>query len=235
MDAEALKNFTELNRQLRESKTKQKNLEERIAGFGRFEKAQALAKDGKHYDAAREAGIDVDAALAELLGRGNANPTAGQIDAKLADEIADLKKFKEETVKEKEESKAAAAAQAEKADRTEVGGFVAANATKFPILAKAPELVDRVFEEFRTERAKQQEEGEAMSSADQAKLVFKILQDHEGKWAKVFGAPAPAPAAEAPASIDGARAGVREPPPSTKTKLTFDELKRERAAKRKTA
>ena len=142
MSDDALKSFTNLQRELREARTKLKNTEDRIASFGKFEKAQTLAKEGKHYDAAREAGIDVDAALAELLGQnGGQSPTAGQIDKKLADEIADLVKFKDDTLKEREASKAADAEAVVKRDREVTGRFVTDNAAKYPFLAKSPDLV----------------------------------------------------------------------------------------------
>jgi len=237
MSDDALKSFTNLQRELREARTKLKNTEDRIASFGKFEKAQTLAKEGKHYDAAREAGIDVDAALAELLGQnGGQSPTAGQIDKKLADEIADLVKFKDDTLKEREASKAADAEAVVKRDREVTGRFVTDNAAKYPFLAKSPDLVDGVFADYTKAKAKLEAEGEALSDKEQVKLMLDSLAVHEEKWAKVFGAPATTEAkteGEQPAGPDGsARAGVRQPPPAEKKKLTFDELKAERAARR---
>jgi len=237
MSDDALKSFTNLQRELREARTKLKNTEDRIASFGKFEKAQTLAKEGKHYDAAREAGIDVDAALAELLGQnGGQSPTAGQIDKKLADEIADLVKFKDDTLKEREASKAAEVEAVVKRDREVTGRFVTDNAVKYPFLAKSPDLVDGVFSDYTKAKAKLEAEGEALSDKEQVKLMLDSLAVHEEKWAKVFGTPATTEAkteGEQPAGPDGsARAGVRQPPPAEKKKLTFDELKAERAARR---
>lgn len=240
MDGDALKNFTELNRQLREARTKTKNLEERIAGFGRFEKAQSLAKEGKHYDAAREAGIDVDAALAELLGKTDGNPTSGQIDKKLAEQIADLQKFKDDTVKEREERKKADADASAKAERQTVGKFVTDNVAKYPFLAKSQTLVDLAYRDYEVNQTRvEAEEGREMTAEEKSRLLLAALAVHEEDWAKSFGgqsAAAPVSTGETAPGVDaGARAGVKQPAPTVAKKVTFEELKRERAAKRKSA
>ena len=68
MDAKALSEFTAQSKAVRDLKAKLDDAEKRLADFGKIEKAKQLAKDGKHFDAIREAGFfDIDAALAELL------------------------------------------------------------------------------------------------------------------------------------------------------------------------
>ena len=237
MDEGALKQFSTLSRELREAKAKAKDLEAKVAGFGKFEKAQALAKEGKHYDAAREAGIDVDAALAELLGNNNGAPaSAAQIDKKLREEIDELKAFKNDTVKEREERKKAEAEATTQADRAATTKFVADNAAKYPFLAKSPKLVALAYTDFEQAKAKvEAESGETMSASEQAKLMVTALQVHEEDWSKALGAAkTEEPPAEGLASGLGAeaRSGVRQQATPTAKKLTWEELKAERAAKR---
>lgn len=239
MDGDALKNFTELNRQLREARTKTKNLEERIAGFGRFEKAQALAKEGKHYDAAREAGIDVDAALAELIGsNGGTAPTATQIDRKLLDRLDALEAKELARDKEAEDRKKQAATASVEEDRKVTGKYVTDNATKYPYLAKSPRLVGMAFDEYTSAKTKlEAAESRQLTGDENVRLMLAALEASEAESAKEFGA-APAPAAKTddtePATglADGVRGGVRQPPLAAPKKLTWDELKRERAARR---
>jgi len=232
MDPAALKQFSTLSRELRDSRAKTKELEGKIAGFGKFEKAQALAKEGKHYDAAREAGIDVDAALAELLGQNGGTATSTQIDKKLADRLEALEKRDADRVKADQDRAAAETDAAVKRDRDVTGKFVEQNAAKYPHLAKAPELVDSVFSDYTKAKAKLEADGTKMSDADQVTLMLESLAVHEEKWAKAFG-PA-ATTEETPTNgVDGtARAGVRQPADKPKHKLTFDELKAERMARR---
>jgi len=238
MDGEALKNFTELNRQLREARTKTKNLEDRIAGFGRFEKAQALAKEGKHYDAAKEAGIDVDAALAEILGQQGGAATSTQIDRKLLERLDALEADKLTRDKEADDRKKTTVAASIEEDRKITGKFVTDNATKYPYLAKSPRLVGMAFGEYTTAKTKiEATEGRELTGEENVRLMLATLDTCEAESVKEFGAAAPAAKAdgeEASTGLDGvaARAGVRQLASAAPKKLTWDELKRERAAKR---
>jgi hypothetical protein len=115
------------------------------------------------------------------------------------------------------------------------GKFVETNAAKYPYLAKAPEFVDAVFSDYTAAKGKLEAEGSALGPAEQAKLMLDALAVHEEKWAKRLGAPGTTTETASPGIDGAARAGVREPPPVIAKKLTFEELKAERAAKRRSA
>jgi hypothetical protein len=237
MDAGDLKKFATLSREKREALAKVKELEGKIGSFGKFEKASALAKEGKHYDAAREAGIDVDAAIAELLGQTNGQPTATQIDKDLKGRLEALE-ADNQAMKAKEESRQKAAKElAMETDRKTATEFVKTNQAKYPFLAKSSKLVDIAFKDYADNRAKiEAESGEEMSGAEQAKLLLAALSVHEEDWANALGDKPASKTEAAPAGPDGsARAGVTQPPVKQKAKLTFEELKAERLARRKTA
>jgi hypothetical protein len=237
MDAADLKRFTTLSREKRELAAKLAESEAKIASFGKFEKATALAKEGKHYDAAREAGIDVDAAIAELLGQNpNSNPTATQIDKKLADRLDALEaKNTESEQKEQARQKAQEAAQLE-TDRKIANKFVEDNRAKYPFLAKSHKLVKLAFDDYQSARSTlEAEAGKQLSGAEQAKLLMDALSVHEEDWANSLGDKKPDAKTETAGPDGSARAGVTQPAPVAKKKVTFEELKAERMAKRKTA
>jgi hypothetical protein len=75
-----------------------------------------------------------------------------------------------------------------------------------------------------------------MGAAEQAKLMLDALAVHEEKWAKRLGTNgAPVAGAPAPGIDAAARAGVREPAPVVVKTLTFEQLKAERAARRRSS
>lgn len=235
MDADALKRFTDLSRRVREAETKYKNAQAEVEKFSKFQKVEALAKDGKHYDAAREAGIDVDAALAELLGKTDGNPSASQVDGALAKRLEALEKKQEAQDKKDADAKEAEVKAQVEADRKTTQEFVAKNLTKYPFLAKSPKLVDIAFKDYAGAKEKvEAEEGRPMTADEQTKLLLTALDVHEDDWRNALGDKKPSDT-PAPGIGGDSRAGVKQPPAPVKAKLTFDELKAERAARRKTA
>lgn len=227
MDEKSLSQFTQLSKDVRETKEKLKAAEAKLAEFANFEKARGLAKDGKHYDAARAAGIDVDAALAELL-QANPGQQASPELLTLKKEIEALKAKGDEAEKAHAAAKAAEAEASLKNDRTVTGKVVADSAAKYPHLAKAPELVDAAFKDFTDSRSKlEKENGSPLPGDEQAKLLLAALDVHEEKWAKVFGTkPAETPAAGLDASVRAA------PTPAAKQpeRMTFAQVKAARRA-----
>ena len=227
MDEKSLSQFTQLSKDVRETKEKLKAAEAKLAEFANFEKARGLAKDGKHYDAARAAGIDVDAALAELL-QANPGQQASPELVALKREIDALKAKGDETEKAQAAAKAAEAEAAIKNDRAIAGKFVTDSATKYAHLAKAPELVDAAFNDFRQSREKlEKDTGAPMPGDEQAKLLLAALDVHEEKWAKVFGvAKTETPAAGLDASVRAsAQPAVKQP-----ERMTFAQVKAARRA-----
>lgn len=234
MDEGALKQFSTLSRELRDAKKKASDLEAKIAGFSKFEKASALAKDGKHYDAAREAGIDVDAALAELLQNNPGTVTATQIDKEMAKRLEALEAKDLEREKQREEGKKQASAASIEEDRKVTSKFVVDNAAKYPYLAKSPRLVGMAFGEYQGVKATlEAEKGGELSGDENVRLMLATLATFEADSAKEFGPAATTESSEPTTGIDGgARAGVREPATKEPRKVTFAELKAERMAKR---
>jgi hypothetical protein len=227
MDPAALTQFTQLNRDVRETKKKLEEAEKKLGDFAKIEKARQLAKDGKHFDAIREAGFDVDAALAELLQQNGGQASPDLI--ALKKEIDELKGKQSSQEKEKAERAEADAAAAVKNDRTIAGKFVTENVAKYAHLAKASELVDAAFKDFTDARTKlEKEAGASLPGDEQAKLLIDALAVHEEKWAKVFGAPS----GEVP--VVGADASLRAGPPTPAAKqpdrMTFDQVKAARRA-----
>ena len=173
-------------------------------------------------------------ALAELLGQNNgAAATTTQIDKKLLERLDALEKRDADRAKADQDRAAADAEAVTKRDREVTGKFVEQNAAKYPHLAKAPELVDHVFADYTKAKAKLEADGTPLGDKEQVALMLDSLAVHEEKWAKAFGPAAAATTDEPSNGVDStARAGVRQPADKPKAKLTFEELKAERLARR---
>lgn len=227
MDPAALKQFTTLNRELRAARAKQKEAEDRVAAFAKLERAQTLAKEGKHYDAAREAGIDVDAALAELLGAKGA-PENAELRAITA-KLEALEKAREAEAKTRDEAEKRAAAAEDERGRAAVVAHVGREAAKYPHLAKAPELVHAALKDADAAYAKLKTDGADLTADEKNALILDALAAHEEKWAKTFGAPAK-PVAGFGAELRG---NVTEAATGQRKAMTFAEVKAARQAARK--
>lgn len=225
MSEKELAQFTQLNKDVRETKEKLASAEARLLQFGKIEKARQLAKDGKNYDAIREAGFDIDAALAELLAKNPGQVPSPELLA-IKREIDELKDVRTKDEQARTERTAAEQAASLANDRQIASKFVTENVAKYGHLAKAPELVEAAFKDFADARTKLQAAGTVMSGDDQAKLLLDALSVHEEKWARVFGAP-PAPAAGFDSSQ---RAGVTQPASKLPERMTFADVKAARRA-----
>ena len=178
MDPAALSQFTELNKAVRETKTKLKEAETKLAEFAKIEKARGLSKEGKEYDAIREAGFDVDKALAELLAQNPGQQPSADLIA-LKREIDDLKTKAANQEKQRTEQTEAQKEASIKNDRAITGRVVTESASKYVHLAKAPELVDAAFKDFTDSRAKlETDAGRPLPSDEQAKLLLAALDVH---------------------------------------------------------
>lgn len=223
MDPKALSEFTQLSRDLRDAKTKLKEAETKLADFGKIEKARGLAKEGKEYDAIREAGFDVDKALAELLQQNPGHAASPQL-LEMKRELEALKAKDADREKQTAAQRDEAVKASLENDRKITARHVAESAATYPHLAKAPELVDAAFKDFDAARAKLYEQnGAPLSGDEQAKLLTDALAVHEEKWAKVFGTPAPA--------VDGTvRSGVTQTTTKQPERMTFAQVKAARRA-----
>lgn len=226
MDPKALSEFTQLSKEVREAKAKLKETEAKLVEFGKYQKAEELKKTGKHYDAIREAGFDVDAALAELLQANPGQAVSPQL-LEMKRELEALKAKDADRDKQTAAEKEAAEKASVESDRKIALRHVTESAKTYPHLAKAPELVDAAFADFTKARAKLHEQnGVPLSGEEQAKLLTDALAVHEEKWAKVFGVPAAPPPAFDPTQ----RGGVQQTTQKLPEKMTFAQVKAARRA-----
>ena len=230
MDEKSLAQFTTLNKELRTARAKLKETEEKVAAYARYERAEALKKEGKHYDAAREAGFDVDAALHDLLGVQAQTPEATEL-TKLQKEVEDLKKARTDEQKAKDEqTKKSEAAEYERGHQRVID-HVTKEAAKYAYLSKDPDLVraalkdaETAYEQLKTELRKDDPNAD-LPDDEKNKLLFDALDVHEEKWASKFG-----PKKDVPGFDSSLRGNVSEKADAPPKSMTFEEVK---AARRK--
>jgi hypothetical protein len=155
--AEKLKEFTKLNRDLRDATGELRTLKaDAVPRADRLKKAAELAKDGKHYEAIRALkadGIDFDKAAAEVLRlqteEANADPETKKLRDDLAaanERLAKLEDGQTQAQKDAKET-AAAAAKAQKETRIEqIVAEVTLATERFPYLSKSAEFVREALE-----------------------------------------------------------------------------------------
>lgn len=230
MEPAELAHFTSLNREVRRAREALKEAEAKLSGFGRFEKAAKLAQEGKHYDAAREAGIDVDAALAELLGQQQGTPGDTEV-AKLRKDVEDLRKAREEEARAKADEAKRQADAEQNQGRARVIEAVQKAADKYPYLAKSPDLIksaladaDAAYEKVKAEF------GGVVSDADKNRILMTALDVHEEKWATTFGPPKERKNdPQTPGFSGDLRGGVKETAVAPPKRMTFEEVRARRA------
>lgn len=242
MSADELAKATALSREAREAKQRTKELEAGAADVAPLVKAKALVAEGKHLAAIRELGIDLNAAIAEELGTTPADET----DPKLAAALKDLEAIKAaeaERVKREEAAAASAAGAARAADVTQVVEHVKAEATKYPLLARNPAWVAEAYAEAEkiVPALVEKKSGVALTAQEKHNLIIASLEEAEEehrKKAALYGATVtltppgraqPPKAGARPVTFDSSvRGGTNLPAPKVKTKVTFEEAKRER-------
>ncbi len=227
MDEKSLAQFTTLNKDLRAARAKLKEAEEKVANYARYERAEALKKEGKHYDAAREAGFDVDAALHDLLGVQAKTPEETEL-AKLQKEVEELKKTRTDEQKAKDEAaKKNEAAEYERGHQRVIE-YVEKEAAKYAYLSKDPDLVHAALKDAETAYEKIKAElpkGEDLPADEKNKILFDALEVHEERWSSKFG-----PKKDVPGFDSSLRGNVSEKADAPPKSMTFEEVK---AARRK--
>jgi len=240
MDPAELGKFASLSKEVRTAKQQLKEAQDKLAQYGKFEKVQQLAKEGKHYDAAREAGIDVDAALHDLLGIQAKTPEQSAL-TELEARTAKALELAESLAKAEQAKADAAAKAAREAGQAKVVSAIQAATDKFPHLGKSTELIsmalrdaDEAYEKAKADAIEAEviDKNGDLPDETKNKLLLSTLDRHEQKWAAVFGAKQAAEAAEAKPGIADLRGGVGALRPGGGSKpLTLDEVKQLRRSK----
>jgi len=241
MDPAELGKFASLSKEVRTAKQQLKEAQDKLAQYGKFEKVQQLAKEGKHYDAAREAGIDVDAALHDLLGIQAKTPEQSAL-TELEARTAKALELAESLAKAEQAKADAAAKAAREVGQAKVVSAIQAATDKFPHLGKSTELIsmalkdaDEAYEKAKADAIEAEviDKNGDLPDETKNKLLLSTLDRHEQKWAAVFGAKQSAvAAAEAKPGIADLRGGVGALRPGGGNKpLTLDEVKQLRRSK----
>lgn len=248
MDEATLKAATQLSREAREAKARAREFEAKAKEAEPLMAAKALVAHGKHLEAIKALGIDLNAAVAETLAAPGeaAEPTAEAKElARLAAETEALKARDAEREKRDKELEAERHAEAKRADVKAVGEYVKKEATKYPFLSRNEAWVADAYEGAVEAHATLVKEHKRELTADERhKLVLTALEEAEAQHvanAKLYGAPAPqnptnvkvdpppsAPSAR-PATFSGdLRGGTVTPVAKQRTRMTFSEAKRAR-------
>ena len=234
-----------LAQELAEAKAKADMLTPKADLAAKLEHAQALAKDGKHYEAiqflSESTGISFDNAVQQLVNPGQAPVPAAKPDDKPVDpEVAKLKADLEAVNKRLADADAAVAAAAKEAGRRSVVEHVKATAKDFPYLASNEEWVTKALADAEPDYAKAIAENKGQDISAEAKndIVIKALAKAEANHKamadayKAVGSPALAvktptdvPKMTQPTlTITSARAGLT-PAVKTGKAATLEELK----------
>ncbi len=242
MDAASLAQFTGLNKKLRAAQDEAKQLQAKIAAFAKYEKAEALRTQGRHYDAAREAGIDVDAAIADLLGKTPEQAQGSDELAKIKTDLEELRQAKADEEKARADQARTAAEQATERSRQAIVDAVSKAQDKFPMLSRSPDLVkaaladaEKAYEIIKAKgKADTGQDDFDLDAAGKNKLLDDALAVHEEKWAKTFGVVQPKTDPAKPAT-PGFGAGMRGNVTAVKTepakRMTFEEVRARRLRK----
>jgi hypothetical protein len=249
MDEAALRAATQLSREARESKARAKELEAKTAEVAPLVAAKALVAQGKHLEAIKALGIDLNAAVAETLaGPGEVKePTAA--DKELARLAAELEAVKTRDAERAERDKGEDARRfeaARQADVKAVGEYVKKESGKYPYLSRSDAWVADAYEGAVEANAtlvtKLKRE---LTDGERHNLVLAALEEGEAKRvaeAALYGPPTTAknPAnvkADPPPSSPSARpttfsgdlrGGTASPVTKQRSRMTFSEAKRAR-------
>ncbi len=193
MTPEQLKAATALSKEARAARQRIKELETKGAEVEPLTKAKQLAAEGKHLEAIRAMGIDLNAAVAEELGTA---PPPEEVDpkaAELAKTIEDLKADSAERKKADEAAKTAAAAAARETDVKAVVEHVKADPGKYQFLSKRVEWVQEAYEgAAQAYPALVEKAGRELNPEEKHRLMVAALEEAEEehkKTAAIYGAP----------------------------------------------
>lgn len=250
MDEATLKAATALSREAREAKRAVKDAEAKVAEAAPVLAAKALVAAGKHLEAIKALGIDLNAAVAEELGGAGA-PAEQTPEAKeLARVSAELEAIKTAEAARAERDKGAdAKAQevAKQADVKAVGEYVKKEAAKYPFLARSDAWVAAAYEgAVEANTALVKEHGRELTDGERHNLVLAALEQAESEHvanAKLYGVapaaslnppnvkadPPPSTPSVRPTTFSGdLRGGTNTPVAKARTRMTFSEAKRAR-------
>lgn len=248
MDEATLKAATALSREAREAKAKAKEFEAKAAEVAPLVAAKALVAQGKHLEAIKALGIDLNAAVAETLsGPGEAaEPTAeakelarlaSELEAVKADQAARLERDKGDEAKRFEAMR--------QEDVKNVGEFVKKEDAKYPFLARSEKRIAAAYEgAVDANNTLVEKLGRQLTEPERHKLVLDALAEREA-WhaeeAKLDGAgvsanpanvrtdPTPSTASARPTTFSGdLRGGTVNPVTKQRSRMTFSEAKRAR-------
>lgn len=216
MDEAALKAATALSREAREAKARAKEFEAKAAAAAPALAAMELIKQGKHAEAIKVLGADLNAAVAETLA-GPGEVAEQTPEAKeLARQAAELEALKARDAERTERDKSEDAKRfeaARQADVKAVGEYVKKEAAKYPFLSRSDAWVADAYEGAVEANATLVKKlGRELTDAERHALVLSALE--EGEATRVAEARLYAPVA--PAVDPKNPANVRpDPPPST--------------------
>lgn len=147
-----LAQFTKLNRDLRDARTKVNELEAKAPVADKFAAAQKLAAEGKHYEAIKALGLDFDAAAKQVIGleeeAAKVDPKLRELQEKIDPEIkalreklAALEEGQTKTNAERDAEAKAKEAELKEAGTARIVAEVTASAETFPFLSTSKEFV----------------------------------------------------------------------------------------------
>lgn len=235
IEADRLDAFVKLNTELREKDALIRDLSSKATAFERFQQYEALVKAGKHVEAARFIGFDMDKANMEILGASPEPQVDPRVEA-LEREIAALKA-------NDQSRQASEISEAREAGKQATIEHVKANAAEFPLLAKREKWVDAALSRAqRVHDETVQKEKRTLTMAEKDAIVLKALQDEEAERAEDLKAFSVAPNDQQKGSgnqssqgstgqmtITNANRGpVSNPGSTSKKKMSFEEVKRMR-------
>lgn len=147
-----LAQFTKLNRDLRDARTKVKDLEAKAPMADKLTAALKLASEGKHYEAFKAAGLDFDAAAKQVL---EIEEEASKVDPKLRElqekidpeikalreKLAALEEGQTKTNAQRDAEAKAKEAELKEAGTARIVAEVTASADAFPFLSTSKDFV----------------------------------------------------------------------------------------------
>lgn len=150
MDEATLKAATALSREARESKARARELEAKATELAPLVAAKALVEQGKHREAIKALGIDLNAAVAAELAGPTEAAESTAADKELARQAADLEALKARDAERTKRDEGEAAKQFEavrQADIKAVGEYVKKEAVTYPNLAKSDKWILAAYED----------------------------------------------------------------------------------------
>lgn len=238
IDDKALSQFVEQSRELRTLRDKQKSLEGKAALADKWDQAQKLISEGKHFDAVSLLGEGVlNRAVEEVTGGSVPTTKTDPALKALQDEIDALKANQNKSKEERDAETSQQAAQEREQGVTKIVAEVTAAKEAFPFLSRSPEWVKHALtgaDEAYPQLVKKL--GRQLSDTEKNTLIKAALEEGEAMRAKeaaLYGAPAPKaapkPAPKTPTTFDASMRGSTSPLYTRdQSGKTIDDLKAER-------